>query len=89
MQKDADEMGAIWHRDAMADQLLRQQGLVSERNGYLQFGNAASQKALAQALHDLQLSAPQLTGRASRKTIGRSTKNGHRVRVLLALPARG
>lgn len=74
-----DEMGAIWHRNAMAEQLLRQQGPVSERNGYLQFGNAVSQKALAQALHDFQLSAPRQAGQASRKAIGLAMKNGHRL----------
>lgn len=73
-----DDMGAIWHRNTLAAQLLRE-GQVSERNGYLHLGHAPSQKAFAQALHDLQLSAPQPAGRTVRKTIGVPMKNGHRL----------
>lgn len=75
-----DEMGGIWHRNAMARQLLLLGDPVGERQGYLTCGSAIGQKALADALHSLQLDAATASAAAAprRKAIALPTTDGRR-----------
>lgn len=66
-----DELGSLWHRNAAAERLLAAGDRVAEQGGYLVCRHRPAQRALAEALHALQLAMPPaaagLPGEAPRR----------------------
>jgi DNA-binding CsgD family transcriptional regulator len=61
-----DETRGIWHRNPAAVALLAQGDVVAEQGGLLTCRDRASDSALTEAIHGLQLSSPEPDSTASR-----------------------
>lgn len=69
-----DEARGIWHRNPAAVALLSQGDVVAEQGGFLTCRDKASDSALTEAIHSLQLSAPATDNTAQAKKRAASLK---------------